>query len=70
MAFVEVKARASREAALEAITPHAQRRIVEAAHLWLSQNPGAMSATLRFDAVLIVPGRLPHHLANAWEAHR
>ncbi|PTW63232.1 putative endonuclease [Breoghania corrubedonensis] len=70
VAFVEVKARANRDAALEAITPQARRRIVEAAHLWLAKNPGAMNATLRFDAVLIVPRQLPRHLANAWEAHR
>lgn len=70
IAFVEVKARANRNAALEAISPQAQRRIVEAAHIWLSTNPGCMDVTLRFDAMLIAPRRLPHHMANAWQAHR
>ncbi len=70
VAFVEVKARNTREAALEAITARAQHRIVEAAHLWLARHPHLMDATLRFDAVLVTPRQVPHHVVNAWEAHR
>ncbi|MDJ0930396.1 YraN family protein [Breoghania sp.] len=70
VAFVEVKARESREAALEAITPQTQRRIVEAAHLWLARNPRHMNHTLRFDAVLVTPRQIPRHIANAWKTPR
>ena len=70
IAIVEVKARDTLDAALEAITPGNRRRIVEAAYLWLGRNPQHGEATLRFDALLIAPRRLPHHMRNAFEAHR
>ncbi|WP_349358863.1 YraN family protein [Stappia sp.] len=66
IAFVEVKARASRDAALLSITPHAQRRIAAAARAWRSQAAAPDSATFRFDAVLIVPRRWPEHIADAF----
>ena len=70
VAFVEVKARAGRDQAIEAVTPQTQRRIVRAAEMWLSRRPDHAALTLRFDIVAIVPGRLPLHLANAFEAGR
>lgn len=70
VAIVEVKARENYDVALEAITPANRRRIVEAAYLWLSRNPRFSNATLRFDAVLVCPRKWPHHLANAFVAHR
>src|SRR6201996_5652615 len=39
LVFVEVKARASLEDAVEAVTAQSQRRIVNAAELWLAQHP-------------------------------
>ncbi|AXS38939.1 YraN family protein [Breoghania sp. L-A4] len=68
VAIVEVKARDTRDAALEAITPANRRRVVEAANLWLSRNPRYNAATLRFDALLIAPGQWPHHMPNAFDA--
>lgn len=70
IAIVEVKARDTLDAALEAITPGNRRRIVEAAYLWLGRNGQHRDATLRFDALLIAPKRWPHHMRNAFEAHR
>jgi putative endonuclease len=67
LVFVEVKVRASLDAALEAITARQQRRIAAAARTWLARHPADMSATLRFDAVLVAPGRWPRHLVNAFE---
>lgn len=64
--FVEVKARASREAALAAITPAAARRVAAAARHWQSGRGGLADKTLRFDAVLIVPFRWPLHVADAF----
>jgi putative endonuclease len=67
VAFVEVKARASREAALLAITPQGRRRIAAAARSWQAGREDLANVTLRFDAVLIVPFRLPEHVENAFE---
>lgn len=66
VAFVEVKARASGEAALAAIDGVKRRRIARAAAVWLARNPWAAAATLRGDAVLVVPGRWPRHLVDAF----
>jgi putative endonuclease len=66
IAFVEVKARATREAALAAITVQGQRRIAAAARVWQAGREDADAATLRFDAVLVVPRRWPIHIADAF----
>lgn len=65
--FVEVKARSTREAALTAITPHAARRISAAARQWQAGREDLHDATLRFDAILIRPFRLPEHVVNVFE---
>ncbi|NRG16757.1 YraN family protein [Rhizobiales bacterium] len=67
VAFVEVKARASREAALLAITPAAQRRIASAARIWQAENPWSSAYTLRFDAVLAGRGFRLSHVQNVFE---
>lgn len=64
--FAEVKARASLIEAMDALTPAAARRISGAADIWLSRHPRAAALTLRFDLVLILPWRLPHHVPNAF----
>ena len=66
LAFVEVKARASRAKAAEAITPRQRQRIERAARAFLQQHPGLATLRPRFDAILMVPWRLPHHLPAAW----
>ncbi|ADZ68476.1 YraN family protein [Polymorphum gilvum] len=66
VAFVEVKARRSRDAALEAITPASRRRIVRAAKVFVARHPKAVFHTLRFDVVLVVPGRWPEHIEDAF----
>lgn len=66
LALVEVKARRSLEAAGEAIAPRQRRRIARAAEAYLQRRPALANLELRFDAVLIVPGRLPRHLPDAW----
>jgi len=66
--FVEVKARASLDAAAYAVTPHQQRRIINAANAWLMAHPEHASFDLRFDAVLVAPRRLPHHVPGAFDA--
>jgi putative endonuclease len=66
VAFVEVKARATRLDALEAITPGQRHRVEQAAALFLQHHPQLASCRLRFDVIAVCPGRLPHHLSGAW----
>ena len=66
LAFVEVKRRATLAAALEAVTPHQRRRILRAAETWLAGRPDLAGLDVRFDALLLVPGRRPRHLPDAW----
>jgi putative endonuclease len=68
LAFVEVKARASLDEAAYAVTPRQQARIIAAAQIWLMAHPEHGGYDLRFDAMLIAPRRLPHHLMAAFDA--
>mgnify|MGYP003110335592 CR=1 FL=1 len=65
LAIVEVKARAQGEV-VEAILPRQQRRLERAAAHFIGRNPALSGLDLRFDVVLVAPGRLPQHLADAW----
>jgi len=66
LAFVEIKTRNSLAEAAEAIRISQQRRIRNAAEAFLAGHPQVAGHDLRFDAVLVVPGRLPRHLPDAW----
>jgi putative endonuclease len=66
LAFVEVKARASDEAAALSLDAWRLRRVVTAAER-LSQRYMKPGDDVRIDAVFIVPGRLPRHVANIWQ---
>ena len=65
LAFVEVKARGSDEAAAFALDEWRLRRVVTAAERLAARfmRPGD---DVRIDAILIVPGRWPRHLTNIW----
>lgn len=63
---IEVKARGDRATASEAVTPRQRRRIMRAAAYFLSGRPDLARLTLRFDVMLVTPGRLPLHLRDAW----
>ncbi len=67
VAFVEVKARGTIDAAAVAITPEKRRRISRAARRWVAHNPWAMSKVLRGDAMLLAPRRWPQRRAGAVE---
>ena len=64
LAFVEVKRRASSEAAEAAITVRQAARIRRAADHWLAHRPRYHGYDLCFDLILLVPGRLPRHIPN------
>ncbi|MGH6922273.1 MAG: YraN family protein [Propylenella sp.] len=66
IAFVEVKARPSHAEALESVGRFSERRIVDAADLWLAKHPDAAGLDLRYDMVLVTPWRLPVHIADAF----
>ncbi|MET4805704.1 YraN family protein [Limibacillus sp. MBR-115] len=66
LAFVEVKRRATLSAAAEAIRPAQQRRIAAAAAHFLQRHERYASFALRYDALLLAPGRLPCHITGAW----
>jgi putative endonuclease len=66
LAFVEVKARARLEAALEAATPELRSRVERAARMWAGRRHGMELRNWRFDVIAIVPGRMPHHVRDAW----
>jgi putative endonuclease len=68
LVFVEVKARGSYNDAIEAISEHQRRRIVAAAEFWLAQRPQDVQGDVRFDVVLVTPGRIPQHLPAAFDA--
>ncbi|MDE1933390.1 YraN family protein [Bradyrhizobium sp.] len=68
IAFVEVKARDNLDDAAYAVTPRQQARIIAAAQIWLMAHPEHDGYDLRFDAMLIAPRRLPHHVMAAFDA--
>jgi putative endonuclease len=68
VAFIEVKARASLDAAAYAVTPRQQARIIAAAQVWLAAHPEHADFDLRSDAMLIAPRSLPRHLPAAFDA--
>ncbi|MBI2235669.1 MAG: YraN family protein [Magnetospirillum sp.] len=66
LAFVEVKARPSTAEAAEAISARQRRRIVRGAEAFLARRPELAGLDIRFDAVLVAPGRWPRHVIAAW----
>ena len=70
LVFVEVKARDDIDAAAEAVTEQTKRRIIAAAELWLAQHPADATCDIRFDVILVAPGKMPLHIANAFDATR
>lgn len=64
--FVEVKARASADAANEALNPRQRHRIERAASWFLAQHPHIAGCDLRYDLMLVIPWRWPIHIGDAW----
>jgi putative endonuclease len=66
LAFVEVKARATQDAAAMSLDAWRLRRVVTAAER-LAPRYLKAGDELRIDAIFIVPGRLPSHMPNVWQ---
>ena len=69
LVFAEVKARASLDEAAEAVDVRQRRRIAAAAEIWLAANADDMIRDIRFDAILVAPGKIPRHIPAAFEAN-
>lgn len=67
VAFVEVKARATIEESMTAITPQKQRLVEIRIRQWLAQNPWAMDHHLRADAIFLAPRRWPRHVPGLFD---
>jgi putative endonuclease len=66
LAFVEVKSRATREAAELSLDRTRLRRVAAAAEVLVSRFLGDADE-VRIDVIHIVPGHLPRHLTDVWQ---
>jgi len=66
VAFVEVKQRATADAAAWALDEYRLRRVAMAAQK-LAERYAREGDDIRIDALFIVPGQLPRHLPNIWQ---
>jgi putative endonuclease len=66
LAIVEVKRRASLEAALDAVTPRQRDRLLRAAGSITARRPDLTGAAVRLDLIALAPGRWPRHIRDAW----
>ena len=63
---VEVKARTSIEAALEAVTLSQRQRLRRALRAYAARRPRLVATEVRLDLVALAPGRFPRHIRGAW----
>jgi putative endonuclease len=66
LAVVEVKSRASLEAALASVQPAQQARLRRAGEALAARRPGLAGLSVRLDMVALAPGRWPRHIPDAW----
>jgi putative endonuclease len=67
LVFVEVKARERVDDAVEAVTERNKRRIVNAAELWRARHPDHANGEIRFDVIVVTPGKMPRHIVPAFD---
>jgi len=70
LVFVEVKARDKFDDAAWSVTDRQRARIAAAAEAFLARIGDHNFKDMRFDAVLVVPGRIPRHIPAAFDAGR
>ncbi len=64
--FIEVKARANLDDALNALTSHQRARLSRAAGVFLRDRPIHNDCAMRFDLVSVQPWRFPFRVVDAW----
>jgi putative endonuclease len=65
-AFIEVKARATADDAIQSVTPYQTQRITRAAAVWIAKDSAAAHSHCRFDIVAVNAYLLPLHIENAF----
>ena len=66
LAIIEVKARQTERAALEALGQPQRQRIVRAARALLASNPALAAYDLRFDVIVVRPWAWPRRIPAAF----
>lgn len=66
VALVEVKARQSEAAAIDAVTGTTAMRISAAGDIWLSRQRDSAALSIRHDIVVVIPWRWPKHFPDAF----
>lgn len=66
MAFVEVKRRRTLAQGLASLSARQRRRVARAAEAFRNAHPQFQDLDVRFDLIVIMPRRLPHHIMDAW----
>jgi putative endonuclease len=64
--FVEVRARGTVEQAIESVGALKRQRIEAASLQFCARRPKLGRFPRRFDLVLLIPGRWPRHIVDAW----
>ena len=67
LAVVEVKQRASLQAALEAVSDVQRERLRRAGRAIAARRPSLQNMAVRLDLIALAPGRLPVHAPDAWK---
>jgi len=67
---VEVKARASLEAAVGSVSLRQRQRVARGLEGFIARYPELAALDRRFDLVAIRPWRLPVHLVDIWRPNR
>ena len=62
----EVKSRAGLAQGLEALAPRQQERIARALAHFRVRRRAARHLDVRYDVIVVAPGRWPRHVADAW----
>jgi putative endonuclease len=65
-AFIEVKARGSRDHGVDAVTTTQSKRIAAAARFWMARDKVSNRNFCRFDIVVVNAYFWPHHIENAF----
>ena len=67
LAVVEVKQRASLQAALEAVSDVQRERLRRAGRAIAARRPSLQNLAVRLDLIAVAPWRLPVHSPDAWK---
>ena len=49
-------------------TQRNKRRIISAAELWRARHPDHANGEIRFDVIVVTPGKMPRHITHAFDA--